>query len=59
MVGHTYGPDAYKHHDVSDVHLLQNPQKLLARAILSIVVETLGQYLLLLNGISLRDSISE
>ena len=46
------------HHDIADVHLLQNGEELAASPVLSIIVEAFSQDFLLLDRILLTDTVS-
>ena len=52
-------PDADDDHDVADVHLLQHGEKLVTRAIFTIVVESFSKDLFLLDGVQLADPVGQ
>lgn len=56
---HTAVPDADDHHDVPDVHFLQDCEQLVAGAILAVVIETLRKDLFLLHGVHLTDTVGQ
>ena len=57
--GHTAVPNADDHHDVPDVHFLQDCEQLVTRAILTVVVKSLREHLFLLHGVQLTDTVGQ
>ena len=56
---HSVVPDANDNHDVANVHLLEHGEEFVTGAVLTIVVETFSQHLLLLNRVNLTDTIGQ